>query len=465
MTLFTTPILISLITIVPGSAHVQAGYNYSASDPFRRGARRGLTMLGATTVYAPRDGRVVYNGRVVGDPVLVIAHRSKRGGDSVRVAYVGVNGNLPVGARVRAGQAVGRSLERWHVGARDEGDPFGYLPIAAAISHTVPRRHGGVGPVLVRLVGGEIPPNTSAVGELPLVEPRLVPQLELAMRSPAFALAASMATSASSPQRIAHARAHARAHDDRRSGAGARTLAEPHTGSRRLRLPSNSSPMPGRSATSVPGGGSTELASGQTGANPRVSRPTSTLRLPSPEGAADDHTTESGVVGKGGGPGTLMATAHAGPKSKARGIATWSFGQIQESPDQSDRSGLSHNALQDSRPAIPTLRTTAWVLALLVALYRSGRAVFRRRELRLAGCTHLALHERLEVAGLAAEDALVDGLREDDPFTLYIDLQRVTVADAHALADLNGNNDAPELIDLSNDTGVLHGSSNRVGMQ
>jgi len=100
-----------------------------------------------------------------------------------------------------------------------------------------------------------------------------------------------------------------------------------------------------------------------------------------------------------------------------------------------------------------------WPWALLPALLAAvaGLAVLRR-QLGDAGATDRSTAVFLERVVASAEDAHALRLREEDRLVLDGDLERILLAEAEALSDLDRDHDATELVDVADDPGCRHPS-------
>ncbi len=100
-----------------------------------------------------------------------------------------------------------------------------------------------------------------------------------------------------------------------------------------------------------------------------------------------------------------------------------------------------------------------WPWALLPALLTAaaGLAVLRR-QLRDAGATDRSPAVYLERVFASAKDADALRLREEDRLVLDGDLERILLTEAKALPDLDRDDDATELVDVTDDPGCRHPS-------
>ena len=106
----------------------------------------------------------------------------------------------------------------------------------------------------------------------------------------------------------------------------------------------------------------------------------------------------------------------------------------------------------------PKVGAVAGLAALLALAGGVGLAV-RRRQLRDAASADRASAMLLHRVGAAAEDA--GGLRpaQEDRLVLDGDLERILLAQAEPLADLDRNDDPAELVDVADDARALRSSS------
>jgi hypothetical protein len=111
-----------------------------------------------------------------------------------------------------------------------------------------------------------------------------------------------------------------------------------------------------------------------------------------------------------------------------------------------------------TKPAPPTRepaqRPRAWVplaLAGAAAAAAAALALFLRHKLRDAGATDRATTVLLQLASPSAEHARGLGLGEHDRLVVNGDLEGVLLAQPEALSDLDGNDDAPELVEVADD--------------
>jgi hypothetical protein len=89
----------------------------------------------------------------------------------------------------------------------------------------------------------------------------------------------------------------------------------------------------------------------------------------------------------------------------------------------------------------------AAILAAVVGL------ALLRRELRDAVAADRAAPMLLELTGAAAEDARGLGLRQEDRLVMHRDLERLLLAEAEPLSDLDRDDDASELVEVADDAG------------
>lgn len=99
-----------------------------------------------------------------------------------------------------------------------------------------------------------------------------------------------------------------------------------------------------------------------------------------------------------------------------------------------------------------------WPWALLLALLAAAGLGGLRRQLRDAGATDGSAAVFLERLVAPAKDAGALRLREEDRLVLDGDLQRILLAEAEALPDLDRDHDATELVDVADDPGCRHPS-------
>jgi hypothetical protein len=108
----------------------------------------------------------------------------------------------------------------------------------------------------------------------------------------------------------------------------------------------------------------------------------------------------------------------------------------------------------------PLLALLALMLAAGAVLHRRGSGrLARSGELDAARLAHGTLVEELDIARLAAEYARIRRLAENDALALDEDFQWIALIDSKALANLDWDNDSTELINVANDSGVLHVSN------
>jgi hypothetical protein len=110
--------------------------------------------------------------------------------------------------------------------------------------------------------------------------------------------------------------------------------------------------------------------------------------------------------------------------------------------------GVARGAPQGSRPWPAVLLGAAIAAA---GTFRAARVLVRRRQLGDAGTAHGPTTVLRQRSASAAEHA--DGLRlgEQDHLVLHGDLERILLAQRKALADLDRDDDAPKLVDVTND--------------
>jgi hypothetical protein len=106
----------------------------------------------------------------------------------------------------------------------------------------------------------------------------------------------------------------------------------------------------------------------------------------------------------------------------------------------------------------PKLRAIAGLAALLALVGVVGLAV-RRRQLRNAASADRASAVFPNRVGAAAEDAGRLRPAQEDRLVLDGDLERILLAQAEPLADLDRNDDAAELVDVADDARALSSSS------
>jgi Peptidase family M23 len=136
-------------------------------------------------------------------------------------------------------------------------------------------------------------------------------------------------------------------------------------------------------------------------------------------------------------------------RTSAVGIGLAQRARFLSSPD----GGSTSAALAPRRPHARRV-SPLWALSLL--LLGAGFAVQGlRRQVRDAGGADRAAAMLPEVAPIAAEDA--GGLRasEHDHVVVHGDLERVLLAEAQALPDLDGNDDPAELVHVPDNAGGL----------
>jgi hypothetical protein len=92
-----------------------------------------------------------------------------------------------------------------------------------------------------------------------------------------------------------------------------------------------------------------------------------------------------------------------------------------------------------------------WGLAALAAAGAAAGALLLRRQLRDARAADEPPAVLLEAAAATAEDAGSLRLREEDGLVLDRDLERVLLAEPEALADLDRDDDTPELVKVADD--------------
>jgi hypothetical protein len=113
-------------------------------------------------------------------------------------------------------------------------------------------------------------------------------------------------------------------------------------------------------------------------------------------------------------------------------------------------------AAPDTYPAERKASGAAWglLVALLAAAAAAGLGL--RRQVRNARTADCAAAELLERASPPAKDARGLRLREEDRLVLDGDLERVLLAQAEALPDLDRDDDPAELVDVSDDPRPCH---------
>ncbi len=109
---------------------------------------------------------------------------------------------------------------------------------------------------------------------------------------------------------------------------------------------------------------------------------------------------------------------------------------------------ISAGSISSSRPWFPGV----WILCGL-GLVAPAAVALLRRQLSDAGPADRPAAMLLELAASPAEDARTVRLREQDRLVLDRDLERILLAEAEPLPDLDGDHDAPELVQVSDDAG------------
>jgi peptidase M23-like protein len=115
-------------------------------------------------------------------------------------------------------------------------------------------------------------------------------------------------------------------------------------------------------------------------------------------------------------------------------------------------------SLAPVRGGAPKVGAIAGLAALLAFAGGAGLAV-RRRQLRDAASADRASAVLLHRVGAAAEDAGRLRPAQEDRLVLDGDLERILLAQAEPLADLDWNDDPAELVDVADDARALHSSS------
>jgi hypothetical protein len=96
----------------------------------------------------------------------------------------------------------------------------------------------------------------------------------------------------------------------------------------------------------------------------------------------------------------------------------------------------------------------AWLMVVAAAATTAGltgRALARRRQFLDAGSAHRPAAVHLEIGSPAAEHAGGLRLREEDRLVLDGDFERVLLAEAEPLPDLDRDDDTPKLVEAPND--------------
>lgn len=81
--------------------------DFDPPEPDWLPGHRGIDLAteSGAAVISPREGVVLFTGRVAGTPVVVVGH------GSLRSTYQPVEGSLPVGSVVTGGQSIGRMVD------------------------------------------------------------------------------------------------------------------------------------------------------------------------------------------------------------------------------------------------------------------------------------------------------------------------------------------------------------------
>lgn len=457
-----------------GPTTIVGGYSFDMEHPYGAGQRRGVLVANTGSVRALLPGKVVYSGAVAGRSVMVI--RSDWHGKPLRVSYIGLQEQLSLGVVVEAGARVGSADGMIHIGARKDGQRHGYVPIERSMMLAPPIRHrepemadrvkgSGLDAILARIVLGAATQSRSSG---PTMQPS---RLEFASES--------LAQKGRSHHPILLSD-HTRSREGWLDKNGERHLGIPVATSK-LKASRSTSNTVQRVASAKGQPWSSSLFGVTRFVDHAIGAVTTTSEL----SAADWPRRENRDATSPSAARTLSDLADRtefGLISErvdslgATPTAVTSEAVVSEvaTVDQSRRSEASRRPWYknylgrvDNRRAprvvlIFSIALCAMLFARHVLKRWFGTLGRRRGSAQLVGKVGLArgadlsLHELLEVAGLAAEDALIDWLRKDDSLTLYKDLERISIANLHPLADFDGDNNPPELIDLSDDACIFH---------
>jgi hypothetical protein len=131
-------------------------------------------------------------------------------------------------------------------------------------------------------------------------------------------------------------------------------------------------------------------------------------------------------------------------------------------PARTDRRSFERSLADAGEKVVPVDargRSAHWAWALLPALLVAAAALgVLRRQFRDAGATDRSAAVFLERLVASAKDAGALRLREENRLVLDGDLERILLAEAEALPDLDRNDDATELVDVANDPRCRHPS-------
>jgi Peptidase family M23 len=106
----------------------------------------------------------------------------------------------------------------------------------------------------------------------------------------------------------------------------------------------------------------------------------------------------------------------------------------------------------------PRANVALWATGALGSLVAAVAAVlFLRRQLRNAGAAHRPAPVLLEAGGSPAEHARRLRLGEEDGLVLHGDLEGILLAEPEALPNLDRDDDAPQLVEMPDDSG-RHGA-------
>ena len=464
---------------------VTNGFHYDESTPYVAGQNRGIdaTVKGGD-VRAISDGVVRFSDTVAGRGVVTVATRHPTWGKVV-VTYTGVTPGVFKGQRVAFGQRIanGRSL---HLGIYDAQVRHRYYPPPLLQRRAAPARGNGmavaVGDRLLAAIEGRVAARTQSTAA--------PTRAAAGMRG-----AALLARDTGAPTGGMH-----RGAVRRRPPAGHGSTAEMVrlAGLRAPPLNATSASPPrtvrrvsgavARGEASTAGGNVDDARAGGVGAV-AVARRHAQVILPGQREHASVWSHEGAGAGGGHRVTARMAGEHAlrgvGPTTSPTSVIASAIAALAgptRSEAQFDTGGSgadSQRATREERaaPGRSGMDVDDYVvmLALLVLaafVVRGGRRwlALRRggsgggsgafdtdRHLGAAAGADRAFHELLEVARLAAEHAAVGRLGEDDAIALHVYLDWVALVDAKPLANLDGNDDTAEFVDLSDDSCVLHG--------
>lgn len=467
-------------------------YHFAIEHQYERGWNRGVDVRArGGSARAIAGGRVAFSGLVAGRGVVTVRSIHPNFGPVV-VTYTGVRPGVRVGQVVAPGSVLGRAAAL-HVGMYDAHQRSRYLPLRAREPLVAVRRDGSISSGMagrLRLLiegGGVLLPDIRVAGrsavEPPIASISTVSTWVALTRASSIHAGFSARAPGTTPPR----------HIARSSGAAFGSSA-PADGAVESRRPArrqvvgavSRTPDAGRARHLAHPRGDDSEASQE-----RLAQRNNTSTAPSADEAiALIATQQHGLI-------TTIERAHHVPHAAVVSppgvhrveIEGMSDTISTRSPRPAGPAGSAprgrnmpaETTTGPERPESFGARYKSWltavvgVLAAMMIVRRGSGWRFHRNRAAAVGAgagagsswaragefgaatrAYFALHELLEVPGLAAEHALVGWLGENDALALYVDFQWVALANGKSFSDLDWNDNSTQFVDLSNDSCVLH---------